>query len=202
MPQRIPLFVLILMTRSLAVICVGFAQTNPQRLRPDEYDSVALIYNYELSALKERALFPICIDMPSGISTKPLLQYLRRGGFEVSDPSLCEPAMAPGGQHHPKDYPHGLRIFIDKPQRDSGGLISVQVETDDLTVRPGEHLARTLRRGTYHFKQNKPREWKITNYTKEHDSEDEKGKDKCDCAQPSPATNGLATWERGGIVAD
>ena len=46
-----------------------------------------------------------------------------KGGYEISDESLCEPAMAPGGQHHPKDYPHGLRIFIDKLQRDPGGEI-------------------------------------------------------------------------------
>jgi hypothetical protein len=164
------------------------AQTSPQRLRPDEYDSVALIYNYELSALGNRALFPICIDMPSGIPIKPLLQYLRRGGFEVSDPSLCEPAMAPGGQHHPKDYSHGLRIFIDKPQRDSGGLVSMHVETGDLTVRPGEHFALTLRRGTYHFKQNEARERQITEYAKEYDSKDEKGQDNCNCAQASTAT--------------
>ncbi len=159
----------------------------PEGLRQEEYACVALIYNYELLALGERALYPICIDMPSGIPTKPLLQYLRRGGFEVSDPSLCEPAMAPGGQHHPKDYPHGLRIFIDKPQRNSGGLVSMHVETADLTLRPGGHFARTLRRGTYHFKQDEAREWKITAYTKEYDSKDEKGRDNCDSAQPSPS---------------
>jgi len=161
------------------------AQDTTQRLRPGEYDSIALIYNSELSALGDRALFPTCIAMPSGVPTKPLIQYLRRGGFEISDEVMCEPAMAPGGQHHPRDYPHGLRIFIDKPQRNSEGLVSMHVVSDDLTVRPGEHLARTLRRGTYHFKQDKSRKWQITGYTKEYDSEDEKGQDNCDCAQAS-----------------
>jgi hypothetical protein len=186
MVQRgIALFGLILTMISLMNVAIAPAQSVPQYLRPDEYGTVAIIYNQELLALGERALYPICIDMPSGIPIKPLLQYLRTGGFEVSDPSLCEPAMAPGGQHHPKDYSHGLRIFIDKPQRDPGGLVSMHVETDDLTVRPGEHLARTLRRGTYHFRQNEAREWKITDYTKEYDSKDEKGQDNCNCAQPS-----------------
>jgi hypothetical protein len=111
---------------------------------------------------------------------------LRRGGFEVSDPSLCEPEMAPGGQHHPKDYSHGLRIFIDKPQRDVGGLVSMHVVADDLTVRPGEHLARTLRRGTYHFKKNEAQRWQIISYTKEYDSKDEK-QVNCDAAKSSAA---------------
>ncbi len=186
MPQRIALFVLILTTVSLADICVGSAQTNPQRLRSDEYASVALIYNQELLELGKRALYPICIDVPSGIPIKPILQYLRKGGFEVSDPFLCEPGMAPGGQHHPKDYPHGLRIFIDKPLRDSGGLLSMHVETGDLTLRPGEHVGTMLRRGTYHFKQNETREWQIVSYTKEYDSKDEEGRDNCDCAHPRP----------------
>jgi hypothetical protein len=161
------------------------AQGAPKSLQPDEYDGVALVYNQELSALGKRALFPICIDMPSGMPSEPLLQYLRKGGFEISDESVCEPAMGPGGQHHPKDYPHGLRIFIDKFQRDPGGVISMHVEADDLTLRPGEHLAQTLRRGTYHLKQNGTRKWQIAGYTKEYDSEDEKGQDRCNCAQAS-----------------
>jgi hypothetical protein len=105
---------------------------------------------------------------------KPLLQYLRKGGFEASDPTVCEPATARGGQHHPKDYPHGLRIFIDKLQRDPEGRISMHVASDDLTLRPGEHLGTTLRQGTYVFKQNDHGEWQITSYTKEYDFKDEK----------------------------
>ena len=185
MQRRIALFVLTLMMTGLMSGTLASAQNTSQRLSPAEYDSIALIYNSELSALGERALFPICIDMLSGIPIKPLLQYLHRRGFEVSDPSLCEPAMAPGGQHHPKDYSHGLRIFVDKPMHDSGGLVSMHVETGDLTVRPGEHLARTLRRGTYHLKQDESRKWQITGYIKEYDSKDEKKKDKYDCAQAS-----------------
>jgi hypothetical protein len=119
--------------------------------------------------------------------TKALFQYLRKGRFEISDPSVCEPAMASEGQHHPKDYPHGLRIFIHKPQRDSGGLVSMHVETTDLTLRPGDHFALTLRRGTYHFKQDEAREWRITGYTKEYDFKDEK-QANCDAAQPPTTT--------------
>jgi len=151
-------------------------QGAPQGLKPDEYDGVALIYNQELSALGKRALFPICIGMPSGMPTKPLVRYLRRGGFEISDEAVCEPAMVPGGQHHPKDYPHGLRIFIDKFQREAGGVISMRVEAGDLTVRPGEHLAQLLRRGTYRLEKNEGGKWQIVGYTKEYDSADEKGK--------------------------
>jgi len=162
--------------------CLTFAamasggQGAPQGLKSDEYDGVALIYNQELSALGKRALFPICIGMPSGMPTEPLVRYLRKGGFEISDEAVCEPAIAPGGQHHPKDYPHGLRIFIDKFQREAGGVISMRVEAGDLTVRPGEHLAQLLRRGTYHLKQNEAGKWQIADYTKEYDSADEKGR--------------------------
>ncbi len=185
MQRGIALCELTVMMSCLANAPRASAQGAAPRLQPDEYDSVALIYNSELSALGNRALFPICIEMPSGVPTKSLIQYLRRGGFEISDEVMCEPAMAPGGQHHPKDYTHGLRIFIDKFQRDSEGLISMHVVSDDLTVRPGEHLARTLRRGTYHFKQDESRKWQITGYTKEYDSRDEKCQDNCNCAQAS-----------------
>lgn len=192
MHRRIALLGLILTMSGLMNVATASAQGGPQRLRPDEYDSVALIYNQELSALGNRALYPICIDVPSWMPTKPLLQYLRRGGFEVSDPTVCEPAMARGGQHHPKDYPHGLRIYIDKLERDSGGQISMHVASGDLTIRPGEHFATLLRQGTYHFKQNEAQEWQITGYTKEYDFKDEKqGSANCDTG-PVPPTARLS----------
>ena len=169
---------------TIAAMAYG-GQGAAQGLKPDEYDGVALIYNQELSALGNRALFPICIGMPSEMPTAPLVRYLRRSGFEVSDESVCEPAMAPGGQHHPKDFSHGLRIFIDKLQRDSAGVMSMRVQADDLTVRPGEHFAQTLRRGTYQLKQDQAGKWHVAGYTKEYDSADEKGQDKCNCSQPS-----------------
>lgn len=172
MQRGIGLCELILMVSCCLTAAPIAGQGAPQGLKPDEYDSVALIYNQELSALGNRALFPICIGMPSGMPTKPLVQYLRRGGFDVSDEAVCEPATAPRGQHHPKDYPHGLRIFIDKFQRDSAGVISMRVQADDLTVRPGEHLAKMLRRGTYQLKQDQGGKWQIAGYTKEYDSTD------------------------------
>ncbi len=92
--------------------------------------------------------------------------------------------MARGGQHHPKDYPHGLRIYIDKLERNPGGEIGMHVASGDLTIRPGEHFATLLRQGTYNFKQNEAREWQITGYTKEYDFKDEKqGSRNCDAAQ-------------------
>ena len=186
MHRRIALFGVMLTMIVLTNAAMASAQGAPQRLRPDEYSTVALIYNEELSALGERALFPICIDLPAGIPTKPLLQYLRRGGFLVSDEVMCVPAMAPGGQHHPKDYPHGLLISVGSIQRDAEGALSMHVDAGDLTLRPGEHLATLLRRGTYHFKQDDAGEWKIISYAKEYDVADDKGQDKCNCAQPSP----------------
>jgi hypothetical protein len=175
---------LILTMSCLTFAAMASARSAPKGIQPGVYDGVALIYNQELSALGKRALFPICIEMPSGIPTEPLLQYMRKAGFEVSDESVCEPATAPGGQHHPRDYPHGLRIFIDKVQREPGGVISMHVETDDLTLRPGEHLAQTLRRGTYQLKQDEAGKWQVAGYKKEYDSADE-GQDKCNCSQAS-----------------
>jgi len=177
----------ILTMSCVTIAAIASARDAAQSLQPGEYDGVALIYNQELSALGNRALFPICIGMPSGMPTEPLVRYLRKGGFEISDESVCEPAMAPGGQDHPKDYSHGLRIFIDKLQRDSAGGMSMRVQADDLTVRPGVHFAQTLRCGTYQLKQNEAGKWRITSYTKEYDSEDEKAQDNCSCAQSSPA---------------
>ena len=158
-----------------------------QGLKLGEYDVVALIYNQELSALGNRALLPICIEMPSGMPTEPLVRYLREGGFEISEESVCEPAMTPGGQHHAKDYPHGLRIFIDRLQRNSAGVISMRVQADDLTVRPGVHFAQTLMSGTYQLKRDEAGKWQITDYKKDYDFADENGRDKCSCVQaPTP----------------
>jgi hypothetical protein len=159
----------------LTVAAMG-GQGAPQGLKSGEYDVVALIYNQELSALGNRALYPICIVMPIGIPTGPLVSYLRKAGFQISDESVCVPSTGRGGQHHPKDFPHGLQIFIDKPQRGSAGAISVRVRADDLTLRPGVHVVQMLRRGTYQFKKDQAGEWKITDYKNEYDSAEDKGK--------------------------
>jgi len=167
------------------IVALGILTNLPishaQSLRPDEYGAVALIYSHELSALGDRALFPMCIGVPSDTSTKAVFEYLLKSGIEVSEASVCEPAMAAGGQHHPKDYPHGLRIFVDKPQATPERRISIHVVSDDLTVRPGEHSAATLRRGTYHLKKNEVGEWQVVGYTKEYDSKDEQAHQSCDC---------------------
>lgn len=185
MQRRFALSKLILAISYATVAAIASAPSVAQSLQPSEYDGVALIYNQELSALGNRALFPICIGMPKGMSTEPIVRHLRKGGFEVSKESVCEPAMLPGGQHHPKDYPHGLRIFIDKVQHEPGGVIGMHVQTDDLTLRPGEHLAQTLRRGTYLLEKNKAGTWQISDYKKEYDSVDDKGDGKCNCTQTS-----------------
>jgi len=151
-----------------------------QTLEPDEYDAVALIYNDELSVLGELALYPICINTPVGTPAKPLVRYLRRGGYAVNDPSVCNPSLRHG------DFPHGMDITIDKLQRDPDGQLDIHVSTGDNTIHVGVHFATLLRRGTYHLKQNEAGEWKIISYTKEYDPEDDKAKDKCDCAHPPP----------------
>jgi hypothetical protein len=106
--------------------------------------------------------------------------------LEVSQDSVCEPAMAPRGEHRPTDYPHGLRIFVDHIQHDPHGLTSTHVVTDDLTTRPAEHVAVTLRRRTYHFRKSEAGEWQIADYTKEYDSNDAKA--GYDCKQALTAT--------------
>jgi hypothetical protein len=155
---------------------VTHAQGQQGGLRPDEYDPVGLIYDDVLSVLGDRALYPVCIDVRTDTPVHQLLRYLRKHGRAVSDPSLCEPAMRPNGQHHPRDYSHGLRIFVDRPQRYPGSQIDIHVDVGDLTVRPGEDLALELRRGTYHLRRDENREWQIVGYTKEYDSNDEKQK--------------------------
>jgi hypothetical protein len=171
MEQRIVVCGLILLVSGLVNVVPAVAQGAPERLRPDEYETVALIFNQELSAVGERALYPICIDAPPGTPLKPLVRYLRRGGYPISDPSVCNPAMGPGADH-PKDYPHGMQVAVGELRRGSGGELDIRVHTGDLTLRPGVHFATLLRRGTYHFKQNQKREWQITGYTKEYDFKD------------------------------
>lgn len=162
----------------------ALAQSATERLRPDEYDTVALIYNDELSALGGRALYPICVSTPESAPTRPLIEYLRKGGYAISDLSLCLPNTGPGGKH-PKDYPHGLLISIDKYQRMHAGEFDIHVDVSDLTLRPGDHLALLLRRGTYHLKQDEKGKWRVSGYTKEYDFKDEK-QEGCKVAESAP----------------
>jgi hypothetical protein len=184
--QRDLLFGLIVCTSSLLNGALASAQSASAGLRPNEYDTAALIYNEQLSALGTRALYPICVSTPSGTSSKPLIQYLRKSGYAVNDLYLCQPNAGPAGGRG-KDYPHGMLLFVDKPQRESGGQIAMHVEVTDLTLRPGEHVVATLRRGTYHFKQGEKGEWQISGYTKEYDSADEKERG-CKAAESTAAS--------------
>jgi hypothetical protein len=149
------------------------AQNGSEPLRATEYGTVGVIFNEELSALGGRALYPICVNAPKDAPLKSLISYLRKASYPISDLSLCVPNVAPNGEH-PKDYPHGMQLFIDNPHRDAKGQIDIHVETSDLTMRPGEHLALVLRRGTYHFKTKEIGAWEMTGYMKEYDSKDEK----------------------------
>lgn len=168
MQLRIGVFGLILLASGLAGTALASKQVAPDKLRPDEWNTVALIYNAELSALGERALYPVCISLPPGTPLKSLLKYLRRGGYTVSDPRVCSPNLDKG------DYPHGLVIDIDNLRRGPDGQLDVHMTTGDNTIHYGVHFATLLRRGTYSFKQNEKGEWQITSYTKEYDFKDEK----------------------------
>lgn len=154
-------------------------------LRSNEYAAVGAIYDNELSALGKRALYPICITLPAGISSTPVLKFLQSYGYAVSEPSLCEPAMAQSGTKRPKDYTHGMRIYLNDPERDSDGSIRIKVEVSDLTVRPGEDIAALLRDGVYQLKLDDKGQWQIVGYAKKYDSADNK---QSDCTNPQPAT--------------
>jgi hypothetical protein len=154
-------------------------------LRANEYAAVGTIYNNELSALGRRALYPICIGVPSGVPLKPLLKFLQDYGYELSQPSLCEPAMAQSSRRRPKDYTHGMRIYLNNPERHSDGSINIRVEVGDLTVRPGEDLATLLRDGVYHLKLDDKGQWQIIGYSKKYDSAVDK---RDDCGNPQAAT--------------
>ncbi|HJX95641.1 MAG TPA: hypothetical protein VJ324_08495 [Candidatus Acidoferrum sp.] len=74
----------------------------------------------------------------------------------------------------------------------------MRVQADDLTVRPGEHFAQTLRRGTYQLKQDQAGKWQIASYAKEYDSADEKGQDKqasTPLTEPSPVVSQGLSFE-------
>jgi hypothetical protein len=99
------------------------AQTAPDQLRPDEYDTVALIYNQELSELGERALYPICIDMPFGVHTGP--------SFDI-----CAAA----------DLRSATQLCVSLPQPRAGSTTPRTTHTDsafsliNFNVIPGECL--------------------------------------------------------------
>jgi hypothetical protein len=160
-------------------------QSGSESLRATEYGTVGLIFNEELSALGAKALYPICVDAPKDAPLKSLVSYLRKASYPISDLRLCVPNLAPI-REHPKDYPHGMQIFIDNPHRDLKGQVDIHVETTDLTTRPGEHLTLVLRRGTYHFKSKETGAWEMTGYTKEYESRD--GNPNCVAAQSSTSS--------------
>src|SRR5258705_7179645 len=99
MKQCVKVFGTMLFASTLASPALASAQHAPDRLRPDEYETVALIFNEELAQLGNRALYPICISTPSDTPLKPLLRYLRRGGYPISDLSLCVPNTGRDGKH-------------------------------------------------------------------------------------------------------
>ena len=145
------------------------ANKSAEKLQPKEFNTVALIYNDELEILGERAFYPICISMPSGDSTNPLLRYLHRYGFAIYDSHICNPSLKYG------DFPHGMEIEILKLQHGPEGQLGIEVGLGDNTIHVGEHVATLLRHGTYHFKQNEKGKWEVTGYTKIFDYRDVKG---------------------------
>lgn len=182
MKQRVRIFGLLLFAGSLACATPPPNQRQ-EKLQPDEFNTIALIYNNELETLEERAFYPICLSMPSGNSTKALLRYLHRYGFALYDSHICNPSFRNG------DSPHGMEIEIRKLQHGSKGQLDVETILGDNTIHVGEHFATLLRHGTYHFKQNSEGEWKIAGYTKTFDYRDTKEDPCVPHAPASPVTS-------------
>ena len=151
---------------SAFVISVASGQGAQEALRSDEYYAVAAVYNDELSALGERALYPICVVPPAGTRTDSLVHYLLRHGFTASDPKVCNPSPGSG------DFPHGMEIRIQELRRDPGGEIDMQVAVGDNTIHYGVHVAMILRQGTYHLRKDENGSWQIVRYTKDYDIRD------------------------------
>jgi hypothetical protein len=156
---------IVVMMLIYSVAATAFSPGTSTHLRSDEYDAVALIYNSEIDALGQKALYPVCISLPAGDSVKPLIQYLQRARYPVSEPTICEPALS-RHKNHQGDYPHGLRIFVSEPHRAKAAL-SLKVESADLTLRPGEHVATSLRKGRYDLKRKLDGTWEIVTYAKD-----------------------------------
>jgi hypothetical protein len=74
---------IVVMTLIYSVAAIAFSPGTSTHLRSDEYDAVALIYNSEIDALGQKALYPICISLPAGNSAKPLIQYLQRARYPL-----------------------------------------------------------------------------------------------------------------------
>ncbi len=172
--------------RNVAVCLVSvllstlFARTqeSPGLIRPEEFEAIGLIHDDQMARLGNRALFPVCLSLPAATPPEPLGEYLRSTGRGILDPWICQPAMSPSPAERTRDYPHGLRIFIHGVDRYANGQISIRVQADDLTLRPGRDLGSMLTQGVYHLEKNQHGEWQIISYTKEFDSEDYK-QDAC-----------------------
>lgn len=162
----------------LTFVPFASAQKPEDWLSSDEYDSVAVIYNAEIGALGERALYPICIGTPIGTSSRAITRYLRKYGFNVSDERVCNPPLSHG------DFPHGLVIEILKVVHGSAGELDMEVMSGDNTIHVGVHFAEALRKGTYHLKRNQEGQWEVIGYTKEFDYRDAKPEQQeCDTPQ-------------------
>jgi hypothetical protein len=168
MQRRSAVLRLALLGTMLTWVPFSSAQKAQEGLTPDEYDSVAVIYNAEIAALGERALYPICIGAPRGTSSRAITRYLRKYGFNVSDERICNPPLSHG------DFPHGLVIEILKVVGGPAGQLDMQVMSGDNTIHVGVHFAEALRKGTYHLKRNQESQWEIVGYEKEFDYKDVK----------------------------
>ncbi len=172
--------------RSVAVCLVSLllgtlfalAQESSGLIRPEEYEAIGLVHDDAVVALGNRALFPVCISVPADTPAQPLAQYLRESGRAVLDPWICEPATSDSPEERTRDYPHGLRILVHGVDRYADGQISIRVQADDLTLRPGRDLGSILTKGAYRLKRDDKGAWQIVSYTKEFDSEDYK-QDAC-----------------------
>lgn len=144
---------------AMAIVPTTLMPQTEEPLQPSEYRAFALICKQELSALGEKMVRPICVQVPPSKGTpKSLIKYLRSMNIPVRDGRACYP---------PGQLPLGSEIRIWEIKRGPGKQLAIKVETGNLTPEPGAHVGDLLRLGTYRLTKSDKQAWSIDRYDDE-----------------------------------
>ncbi len=160
------------------VFCVAMcANSTPrddgQALAAKDFRILGLVYENELAALGERAVFPICMTTPHEVPEDAVIEYLRSNNYRVSPRKICAPSLDTG------DFPHGLRIDVMHIVYLPDGSLRADVSSNDNAIHYGVHLAESLRKGTYTFARDTGDKWRVSQYTKLFDYQDSQSTKLC-----------------------
>jgi hypothetical protein len=145
---------------ALFVVCGQFAQAQETLAAGGSADLIevtAFVVRLEAKTSQLMARKDLCLsfDTRLEIRERDVVSKLREGGLAVHPHEWCN--------HGPR----GFRFSVGAPiKRAVDGVYEVVVDVGDLTIRPGEHFATTLREGTYRVKLEKGSQPEMISYQK------------------------------------